>query len=262
MFYFYIFLTFLLTCLGIISGMGGGVVLKPVMDMAGEYDAATIGVLTATAVFVMALVSFVLNVGVKSQLCFVSAAALGLGAVGGGFLGQMVLKGLITATGNDNLVKLSQNIVLGVLELGVLAYTFTKNAKRFELSHSAVYLAAGVSLGVVSAFLGIGGGAINVALLMFLFGMDIKKAAVYSLLIILFSQGAKLLTVAATDGLAAFSLMPLLPCMAVAAVAGSLLGAALNNKLSHRAVLILFGAMLCTVLCAVGYNIVKFSAAL
>jgi len=94
---------------------------------------------------------------------------------------------------------------------------------------------------------------------MFLFNMDIKKAAAHSLLIILFSQAAKLLSIVAAEGFQAFNLAPLLPCMAAAAAAGSLLGAVLTQKMSHKAVLALFGAMLAAVLCATGYNIVKFS---
>ena len=262
MFYFYIFLTFVITCLGTISGISGGTILKPVMDMAGDYDAAAIGILAGSAVFVMSLVSFLRNLSAKGRLQPASAASLGLGAVCGGFAGQRLLNFIITATANDHLVKLSQNIVLAVLLLGVLAYSFSKNPKRLEFRHPAAYLAAGVSMGMFAAFLSIGGGPINMALMMFLFNMDIKKAAIHSLLIILFAQGAKLLTVLVTQGFAAFNLMPLLPCMVVAAVAGSLLGAALNKKLSHKAVLILFGVMLCAVLCAVGFNIVKFSAAL
>jgi len=256
---FYIFLTFLLTCLGSVSGMGGGVLLKPVMDLMGGYDAAQIGVLTASSVFFMALVSVARGFGGQNPLRLATALALGLGAVAGGLLGQALLSHLITSTAGDHFVKLSQNILLASVEVCVLVYAFMKNPRRLELNHGAFYLATGISLGVFSAFLGIGGGAVNVALLMFLFNMDIKRAAVHSLLIILFSQAAKLLSILAGEGFAAFNLAPLLPCMAAAAVAGSLLGAALTHKLSHKAVLAIFGVMLAAVLCATGYNIVKFS---
>ena len=256
---FYTALTFLLTCLGSISGMGGGVVLKPVMDLMGGHDATQTGVLTATSVFIMSLVSVARGFGERGQFRPAGALALGLGAVAGGVLGQALLRHLVSTDAGDAFTKLCQNAVLGSVELCVLAYAFMKNARRLGLRHGAFYLAAGVSLGVFSAFLGIGGGAVNVALLMFLFNMDIKRAAAHSLLVILFSQAAKLLSILAAEGFQAFNLAPLLPCMAAAAVAGSLLGAALTRKLSQRAVLCVFGAMLAAVLCATGYNIVKFS---
>jgi uncharacterized membrane protein YfcA len=182
----YVVLTLLITAMGTISGMGGGVVLKPVMDLIGEYDAATIGILTGAAVFAMALASLIRNIIKKTEIMYGKAAALGVGAVGGGFAGQVLLDKIIESAGNDNFVKLVQNAVLGVLVLAVLIYTLIKNPKRFQFQNVFIYLAAGVALGIFSAFLGIGGGPINVALLMFLFGMDIKKAAVYSLVTILF----------------------------------------------------------------------------
>ena len=257
----YILLTFVITCLGTVSGISGGTILKPVMDMAGGYKAADISVLTGGAVFVMSLASFLRNLGSKGLLRLRPAAALmlGLGAVCGGFAGQSLLAFVIHAARNDNLVKLCQNIVLGILLLGVLARTFMKNPGHLELRGIPAHLAAGVFMGVVAAFLGIGGGPINMALLMFLFGMDIKTAAVHSLLIILFAQAANLLTIVVLRGFSAFRL-PLLPHMALAALAGSLLGAALNKKLNPRGVLLLFGAMLCAVLCAVAFNIVRFAS--
>lgn len=51
----------------------------------------------------------------------------------------------------------------------------------------------GVLLGIISSFLGIGGGPINLVVLGYCFSMDSKTAAVISLYIILFSQLASLL---------------------------------------------------------------------
>ena len=258
--FFYTCLTFLLTCLGSISGMGGGVVLKPVMDLTGGYTAAQIRVLTGSAILCMSLVSVVRNSGsTASKLRFPTALALGLGAVAGGYLGQTILARLITSAANDNLVKLCQNIVLGALVLFVLVRTIRKNNGRLELRHEAFHLVAGILLGMFSAFLNIGGGPINMAFLMFLFNMDIKKAAAHSLLIILFAQSSNLLSIALKNGVAAFNIMPLLPCMATAGVAGSLLGTTLNKKLRPQTVLVIFRVMLTVVLCAVVCNIVKFS---
>lgn len=52
--------------------------------------------------------------------------------------------------------------------------------------------AIGLVLGVMSSFLGIGGGPINLVVLFFFFSMDTKTAAENSLYIILFSQIASL----------------------------------------------------------------------
>ena len=50
------------------------------------------------------------------------------------------------------------------------------------------YVVIGVFLGIISSFLGIGGGTSNVAVLFFFFSMEAKEAAKNSLYIIIFSQ--------------------------------------------------------------------------
>ena len=53
----------------------------------------------------------------------------------------------------------------------------------------------GLFLGVVSVFLGIGGGPLNIALLTLFFSFDMKECVVYSIATIFFSQLSKLFQV-------------------------------------------------------------------
>src|SRR5699024_10800605 len=55
---FWYFLIGLLTSvIGAISGLGGGVFIKPILDFFGHYPITTIGVLSSTSVFTMSAVS-------------------------------------------------------------------------------------------------------------------------------------------------------------------------------------------------------------
>ncbi len=84
-----------------------------------------------------------------------------------------------------------------------------KNKSRIpsrELRGVVVSLLVGVFLGICSSFLGIGGGPINVALIIYLFSFDTKTATVCSLVTILFAQISKLTTVALTTGFGVFDL--------------------------------------------------------
>ncbi|MGZ7192251.1 TSUP family transporter, partial [Streptococcus pyogenes] len=47
-------------------------------------------------------------------------------------------------------------------------------------------------VGIISVFLGIGGGPLNIALLMMLYSYSAKEAAVYSLAMIFFAQLSKI----------------------------------------------------------------------
>ncbi|WP_148793570.1 sulfite exporter TauE/SafE family protein, partial [Enterococcus faecium] len=67
---------------------------------------------------------------------------------------------------------------------------------KFHLTSWTWYLICGGVLGFLASFLGIGGGPVNVSLLMLMFALPIKEATLYSLSTIFFSQLAKLVTIA------------------------------------------------------------------
>ena len=125
-----------------------------------------------------------------------------------------------------------------------------------ELRGVVVSLLVGVFLGICSSFLGIGGGPINVALIIYLFSFDTKTATVCSLVTILFAQISKLATVALTTGFAVFDLS-IAPVMIVGAIAGGFIGASLNKKCSEAAVEKAFNAVQLVVLAIAVFNIVR-----
>ncbi len=106
----------------------------------------------------------------------------------------------------------------------IFAFMYTKyNWKNFQFTHVIWYFSCGLILGFLASLLGIGGGPINVSLLMLLFSISIKDATVYSICTILFSQFAKLLTIALTTGFSRYDLT-ILWFVIPAAIIGGLLG--------------------------------------
>ena len=96
------------------------------------------------------------------------ALILSAGALIGGVLGQYVFIQLLAFFPSDSAVQLIQ-IILTVLSL-VFALIYTvKKWKSLALTNVNFYFFAGGFLGFLASLLGIGGGPINVALLMFLF---------------------------------------------------------------------------------------------
>ena len=47
----YFLLSLVATTIGSLTGMGGGVIIKPLMDVLGDYDVQTIGVVSSITVF-------------------------------------------------------------------------------------------------------------------------------------------------------------------------------------------------------------------
>ena len=114
-------------------------------------------------------------------------------------------------------------------------------------------------MGVLSAFLGIGGGPINLAVLYFAFSMDTKKAAANSLYIIMFSQAASFLTSLVQGEIPDFRWTYLI-IMVSAGVIGGLLGSHMNRKLTAGQTDKLFAGLLCVIVLICVYNALRFSA--
>ena len=119
--------------------------------------------------------------------------------------------------------------------------------------------AIGLVLGVMSSFLGIGGGPINLVVLFFFFSMDTKTAAENSLYIILVSQIASLFASLLTRTVPEFSLGMLL-LMAAGGICGGICGRSVNKKLESRRVDQLFIGFMIFMIFINLYNIYKFVA--
>ncbi len=244
------------TTLGALAGIGGGVIIKPVFDAIGEYSAAEISVISSCAVFAMSLLSTVIGAKqlrrAKNILPVMSAIAAGSAA--GGYLGEFIFS---RAVSGNSPVKTVQNVILLILIVFVVIYMRKQEKKTFDCKSPFVGLLAGLLLGACAAFLGIGGGPINVAVITLIFGFEIKTAVVCSIMTILFSQGTKLITIAVRD-ISSFEIK-ILPFAVAAGLCGALIGRMLNKKAGAKAVNNCFIAVqvLTAALCI--FNIIKYS---
>ncbi|WP_373282944.1 sulfite exporter TauE/SafE family protein [Macrococcus hajekii] len=110
-----------------------------------------------------------------------------------------------------------------------------KPFKTYRFNSLPIYFIATLALGLVSTLLGIGGGPINVSLLMLLFGLSIKEATIYSIVTIFFSQLSTLTTTFVTVGTDQFDLSYLMSIIP-AAVIGGYVGSVFNKRLSDSVV--------------------------
>lgn len=229
------------TAIGAMTGMGGGVIIKPLLDALGSLEAADIGILSSVTVFSMALVSagrqmHCMACGEKTAVDLKIAVPLAIGSLFGGGIGDRLLMAAIIALRANGLVVSVQNGCLALLVIAVFFY-MRKGVDRPTLNmHGAAPAAlAGICLGLISSFLGIGGGPVNVALILFIFSGGIKTATAYSLITILFAQTSKLVSVLFSGDFFAHDLS-MLPVMVTGAVIGGWAGSMLNKKLPEKTV--------------------------
>ncbi len=246
--------------IGGICGVGGGVVIKPLLDATGIMSVSTLSFLSGLTVLTMACVN-VFKSRKSNELDAKRSIPLGIGAAVGGVSGKYLFDFIKRAVGNDKLVGGIQAIVLGVMVLGTLLYVLNKakiRSKNIQSPVAAVII--GLLLGIASSFLGIGGGPMNLAVLYYFFSMDTKKAAINSILVILMSQIASLLFSLASHTVPDFS-WGMLIAMAGAGALGGFLSSMLHKKLSAELTDKLFIGLLIVILFICGYNAVRMLGA-
>ena len=127
----------------------------------------------------------------------------------------------------------------------------------YRTKKTIVTLAIGFVLGFFSAFLGIGGGPINLVALFYFFSMETKEAAENSLFIILFSQISSLFTTVITDTIPSVDMF-LLVLMITGGILGGAIGKNINKRIDARAVEKLFMCLMIIIILISIYNLCKF----
>lgn len=245
----YAIVIFIATFLGASAGLGGGVIIKPVLDFIGAHDLAMISFLSTSAVFTMAVYSTIKQVRNKVKFDTMMIVLVAIGAMLGGNVGSSLFSYLMDVMDND-VLRFVQSLSLALLLIVVLINVNVKH-KNLTVKNKFITFFIGLLLGIISAFLGIGGGPINVAVFIFFFSIDLKSATVYSIATILFSQGSKLFTIATTSGFAIFDLSLLWYTLPMA-ILGGIVGTYVNRKASEKLIKQIFNI---TVVCIILLNL-------
>ncbi len=250
--------------IGSICGIGGGVLIKPILDVSGIMSVSAVSFLSGCTVLAMAVISVAKGLRGGMQINKKAAPALALGAALGGVAGKLIFNAIKQGAGNESLVGLVQSVVLALVTIATFVYMLQcrrGKIRTLRLENPAVSALIGLILGLISAFLGIGGGPINLAVLSYFYSMDTKTAAANSLLIILLSQLASLIQTLATASVPEFNTLYLF-AMVAGGVFGGFLGQTVNKKLDEKQVGRLFDLLLLAVTGVCLFNAVRFGLAL
>ena len=242
------------TIIGSASGLGGGIIIKPILDFLGHYNVVAIGILSCFTVFFMAVVSVIHQIKNKTKINFRRTGLIGVGAIVGGILGDKIMS-LVLSLFNETIVAATQSTILAVLF--ILIYIYMKNKERYKsykVENSIACILIGVLLGTIASFLSIGGGPINVCVLTIFFSMNAKEAAVDAITVMLFSQGSKLATIVQAGTLHNVD-YKILIFMIIGGILGGLIGSKLNNKLKAEQILKMFNSFLIILIILNIYNV-------
>lgn len=250
---------FFASVLGKICGMGGGVIIKPVLDAYQAASMAAIHFYSGCTVLGMSCWSVGKAVWKKdSQLDFRVSTPLAVGAAVGGLLGKELYTRLTGGLPDADMVGGLQALLLFAATLATLIYTiFRRRFSAKQIQGLLPCAAIGLALGALGSFLGIGGGPFNVAALYYFFAMSAKAAAQNSLYIILISQAAGTVKTI-LSGEVPEIMLPVLLGMILCGILGSEVGGRLNCRLSEKKVSLLFQGAMVLVLGLNLYNMYRF----
>lgn len=244
------------TISGAITGLGGGVIIKPLLDIIGLHDPSTISFYSSVAVFTMCIVSIYKQAKSGFEFDLKTIIFISIGSILGGLFGEKVFNISLTFLENNQL-KVVQAILLGLMLIVILIYSLNKDKIRnYKIKNLYVILLVGFLLGTISIFLGIGGGPLNVAIMMFLFSYSMKDAAIYSIATIFFSQVSKLTTLALSKRMFEFD-WGFIPYICISAIIGGFIGTLINQKLDNRNIEKFYNTLMIVLLLISSYNVLS-----
>ena len=253
------FICIIASGVGVIVGAGGGVIIKPVLDMIGVLPVSTASFCSGCTVLAMAICSLIRNQKDGLKLQVRTSTALAIGAVLGGIAGKWLFELVRNGFGDERTLGAIQAIILTIFTFGVFLYVCNKDKlPSKKVTNLFAVVVIGVVLGIISSFLGIGGGTSNVAVMFFFFSMEAKEAAKNSLYIIIFSQISSIVTAISTGSVPDFTWINLL-CMIAGGISGALVGSAISKRIDNKGVEKVLKVFLLIIVAMDFYNILKYT---
>lgn len=227
-------LGFVAGVIGSIIGLGGGIVVVPVLTFLGvpHTISSSSSLFAAFSNSVASTVSY----SKQKRVDYKTGLRLGLMSIPGTILGAV-----ISAQVTPDLFK----ILFAVVLIASCYYLFVKKSldtKQGNLSKKMLVASSVISFfaGILSSFFGIGGGIIFVPLMMIGLGLLVKNATATSQLILMFSSASGMITHTIL-GHADFEYALLL---SIGAFVGGLLGARLSLEIKENRLRLLIVAVI------------------
>lgn len=252
----YLLIALFATIVGSLVGLGGGVIMKPLLQAVSPLDALSINVLSSVTVFFMAMSTLYKRTKADRTLYKAQYLYLIIGSIIGGIIGNSIFSSFLTMFDNDNTVSFIQTLILIVLLIMVVfKHLYVEKLPVFESKVSMVVI--GILLSILSTFLGIGGGPINVPVFIGFLGVSILDATYLSILVIFFSQLSNIV-IYLTDG--TFGIVELLPLLVMipAAIIGGIAGGKLSQTLEAETVDKLFNITIMSLIVLNVYNLTLY----
>ncbi len=184
-------IVFFSSIIGIISGVGGAPLFKPILLIFNDKTFETninffttiTTIVTAGFGIIIPVVSNKLNIENKRQLIDIV-----LGAILGGALGKHILIVMRVYHGKQTMF-IIQTILLMIILISLVRYSIhQENIDKYHITSMPLIFLLSAELAMLSAFLETAGGFLNIIMIFWFLNVPMRESSFYSSIIILFSQ--------------------------------------------------------------------------
>jgi len=223
--------------LGSIIGLGGGIIIVPVLTFLG-FPPALIASNSIFAVFSNAVASSI-SYAKQRRIEYSIGLKLGMLSIPGTIIGALV---------SSEITPQFFKILFALILISASIYIFSKRKiepKNYNLSKQIMILAIGASFfaGIISGLFGVGGGIIFVPLMVIAMGLSMKNAAPTSQFILLFASASALITHTLLGHPDFYQAL----LLSAGAFVGGLVGARLSLEIKENALKILISVVMIAV---------------
>ena len=220
--------------LGSIIGLGGGIIIVPVLTFFG-FSPALAASNSIFAVFSNAIASSI-SYAKQRRIEYSIGLKLGLLSIPGTVVGAFI---------SSEITPSIFKILFALILISASIYIFSKRKieqKNYNLSKQIMILAIGASFfaGIISGLFGVGGGIIFVPLMVVAMGLTMKNAAPTSQFILLFASASALVTHTILGHPDFYQAL----LLAIGAFVGGLVGARLSLEIKENSLKILISVVM------------------
>ena len=220
--------------LGSIIGLGGGIIIVPVLTFFG-FSPALASSNSIFAVFSNAIASSI-SYAKQRRIEYSIGLKLGLLSIPGTVVGAFI---------SSDITPSIFKILFALILISASIYIFSKRKieqKNYNLSKQIMILAIGASFfaGIISGLFGVGGGIIFVPLMVVAMGLSMKNAAPTSQFILLFASASALVTHTLLGHPDFYQAL----LLSVGAFVGGLVGARLSLEIKENSLKILISIVM------------------
>ncbi|MEG0238869.1 MAG: sulfite exporter TauE/SafE family protein [Anaerorhabdus sp.] len=253
---YYALATMFAIMVGIASGLGPGLIMKPLFDLMNLHSVTEIGNYISIAFLpVLVILTYRFFKNNKAPVDWKRVATSACGAITGGILGEYFFEFMVKT--NELLVKQIQTFTLVVIIVIMLFYFLKKvEIKEAKIETKAKVYILSLVLSASIIFLGFGGRGLNLAAYLTFFPYDKKEAPLLSIVIIFCAQVTKLTKIALTSGFGTFDPKVVIVLLVTSTI-GSLLGYTINKYVPKKYINPISIAILIFVGCLTTLNLIR-----